>query len=139
MKRKKFGHGTTTNSEEHITHTIKRRKNCNHSDNCISYRTYRMRSLLAYYLKYVSYNVPWMWKYNNTKTPFDTLQRRNIMGSSCRYCGNPIVFDYNILSKNGKHKPLNKWNHEPHDCKFSPFNINKSRSICIRKEGTRKD
>ena len=65
--------------QQHNTHTFKRWKNCNHSDNCISYRTYRMRSLLAYYLKYVSYNVPWMWKYNNTKTPFDTLQRRNIM------------------------------------------------------------
>jgi hypothetical protein len=51
------------------------------------------------------------------------------MSASCRYCGNPIVFDANILSKNGKHKPLNEWNHEPHDCKFSPFN--KSRESAL--------
>jgi hypothetical protein len=44
------------------------------------------------------------------------------MSVSCRYCGNSLVFDDNILSKTGKHKPLNEWNHQVHDCQFSPYN-----------------
>jgi hypothetical protein len=47
------------------------------------------------------------------------------MSASCWRCGNRIVFDDNILSKNGKHKPLNEWNHQIRDCEFSPFNKSK--------------
>ena len=46
---------------------------------------------------------------------------------SCKHCGVPIVFDDNIVSKSGKRKPINEWNHQVHDCKFSPFNVNKAR------------
>jgi hypothetical protein len=63
-----------------------------------------------------------MRKYDNPTNPFNIIQRRTAMSTSCWHCGNAIVFDDNILSKNGTHKPLNEWNHEPHDCKFSPFN-----------------
>jgi hypothetical protein len=54
----------------------------------------------------------------------------------CRYCGNPIVFDDNIISKNGKRKPLNEWNHEVHDCELSPFN--KSRATAREKKALKK-
>jgi hypothetical protein len=58
------------------------------------------------------------------------------MSASCWHCGNPMVFDDNILSKKGKPKPLNEWNHEVHDCKFSPFN--KSRESALEKKAIKK-
>jgi hypothetical protein len=64
--------------QQHNTHSFKGWKICNNSDNSISYRTYRMWTLLAYYLKHVSHYMSWVRKYNNTKAPFDNFQRRTM-------------------------------------------------------------
>jgi hypothetical protein len=108
--------------ELHNSHTFKRWKISNHSDYSISYRTRRVRSLLAYYIKYVSYNMSWVRQQHNKKTEFDTFQGVDGMSISCRYCGNPIVFDDRERSSNGKKIPLEEWNHKHHDCKLNPYN-----------------
>jgi hypothetical protein len=123
--------------QHHNTHTIKRQKKCNYPDNSISYRTHRMWTLLAKYVQYVLHNLSWLWEHHNTKTLPNVIQRGTAMSASCRYCGNPIVFDDNILSKTGRHKPLNEWNHQVHDCPFSPYN--KARVASIDRRETRKE
>jgi hypothetical protein len=105
--------------------SIQGRKNSNHSDNSISYPAYRLRSLLALYKSDELHNLCRLWKYHYPQTSFDDLQGGTRMSASCWRCGNRIVFDDNILSKNGKHKPLNEWNHQIRDCEFSPFNKSK--------------
>jgi hypothetical protein len=108
--------------QQYNTHTIERRKKCNYPNRSMANRTYRMWSLLVKHFEHALHNVPWMWKYNNPTNPSNIIQRGTTMSASCWHCGNPIVFDDNILSKNGRPKPLNDWNHEVHNCKFSPFN-----------------
>ena len=76
--------------------------------------------------------------YHNPTTPSNFIQKGTAMSSNsdsklCKYCGNHIVFDDNIVSKNGKRKPLNEWNHQVHDCKFSPYNTNKARQFAEEK------
>jgi hypothetical protein len=58
------------------------------------------------------------------------------MSISCKYCGNPIVFDDSVLSKNGRRIPLQEWNGKPHDCQFNPYKKARANSM-VRRE-TRK-
>ena len=74
-----------------------------------------------------AHNMSWMWQHYHKTSISHTISRgsKSAQLGTVRYCNNPIVFDDNIVSKNGVRKPLNEWDHKVHDCKFSPYNLNK--------------
>jgi hypothetical protein len=118
--------------QQHNTHTFQRRKISNHSDNSISYRTYRMRPLLAYHVEYFSYILSWLWQHHNTTTTFDVVSRRTVMSFLCKDCGQIwLHVDPNIRSPNGKCIPLTE-NGERHNCPKSIFNLRKQSRIRAR-------
>jgi hypothetical protein len=118
--------------QQHNSHTFKRWKVSNHSDNSISYRTYRMRPLLAYYVEYVSYILSWLWQHHNTTTSFDAVSRRTVMSFLCKDCGQIwLHVDPNMRSPNGKCIPLEE-NGERHNCPKSIFNLRKQSRIRAR-------
>jgi hypothetical protein len=113
-------------------HTFKRRKVGNNTDHSIPYRTPRVRPLLAYYLKHVSYILSWLWQHHNTTTTFDAVSRRTVMSFLCKDCGQIwLHVDPSIRSPNGKCIPLME-NGERHNCPKSIFNLRKQSRIRAR-------
>jgi hypothetical protein len=132
-KEKEIRSRTYNQQQQNNTHTFQRWKQCNHTNHSISYRTRRVRPLLAYNFKHGSYILSWMRQHHNTTALLNVTKRRNLMSSiPCRYCGNHIVFDDNVLSKRGKKIPLQEWNLQPHDCRFSPYHRGKSDRLKAR-------
>jgi hypothetical protein len=109
--------------QQNCSNTFERWKKRSHTNYILPYRTQRMRPLLVDDFEHVLYYMSRMWEHDNQTTTFDTFQRgTNIdMSISCKYCGNPIVYDDNIRSKTGKKAPLNEWDNKYNDCPKSHF------------------
>jgi hypothetical protein len=102
-------------------HTFTRWKKRNSTNSWISHRASRLWLLLDYHISNAIHLLSKMWSDCQPTAKPDSIQRRETI-VLCKYCDNPIYFDDNVVSKNGKKIPLQEWDQQPHSCPNNPYN-----------------